>query len=252
MINKMEISSKAALLRKKLGEDESSPIDIFQLVQTIDKLTLVFYPLNNNISGICYKGKSSNVIVINSDMSIGRQRFSLAHELYHLYFDESGISSASLTTIGKGDENEKKADQFASYFLIPQSSLYGLIESIKGKNKHDRLNIEDVIKIEQYYGVSHKAILYRLMEEGEIDSEDIKTMETGVIALAARLGYDTAIYYPSSKDKKKMVLGHYIALAEKLLNDEYISYGKYEEILLDGFRDDIVYGTGEEDGVILD
>ena len=110
MINKMELSSKAALLRKKFGEDESSPIDIFQVVQAIDKLTLVFYPLNNNISGICYKGKSSNVIIINSDMSLGRQRFSLAHELYHLYFDESGISSASLTTIGKGDENEKKAE----------------------------------------------------------------------------------------------------------------------------------------------
>ena len=252
MINKMEISSKAALLRKRLGEDESSPIDIFQLVQTIDKLTLVFYPLNNNISGICYKGKSSNVIVVNSDMSIGRQRFSLAHELYHLYFDESSISSVSLTIIGKGDENEKKADQFASYFLIPQSSLYGMIESIKGKNKNDKLNIEDVIKIEQYYGVSHKAILYRLIEEGEINSEDIKSMEIGVITLAARLGYDTAIYYPSAKDKKKMVLGHYIALAEKLLNDEYISYGKYEEILLDGFRDDIVYGIEGEDGVILD
>ena len=53
MINKMELSSKAALLRKKFGEDESSPIDIFQVVQAIDKLTLVFYPLNNNISGIC-------------------------------------------------------------------------------------------------------------------------------------------------------------------------------------------------------
>ena len=234
MINKMEISSKAALLRKKLGEDESSPIDIFQLVQTIDRLTLVFYPLNNNISGICYKGKSSNVIVINSDMSIGRQRFSLAHELYHLYFDESGISLVSLTTIGKGDENEKKADQFASYFLIPQSSLYGLIESIKEKNQKKHLDIEDVIRIEQYYGVSHKA------------------METGVIALAARLGYDTTIYYPSVKDKKKMVFGHYIALAEKLLDKEYISYGKYEEILLDGFRDDIVYGIEGEDGVILD
>ncbi len=49
-----------------------------------------------------------------------------------------------------------------------------------------------------------------------------------------------------------MVLGHYIALAEKLLDDEYISYGKYEEILLDGFRDDIVYGIEGEDGVILD
>ena len=38
MINKMEISSKAALLRKKLGEDESSPIEIFKLWQVKDKL----------------------------------------------------------------------------------------------------------------------------------------------------------------------------------------------------------------------
>ena len=252
MIDKMDLNNKASNLRKKLGEDSESPIDIFKLVQKIDNLTLVFHSLGNNISGVCYKGKASNVIVINSDMSLGRQRFSLAHELYHLYFDESGISSASLTTIGKGDENEKKADQFASYFLIPQSSLYGLIESIKEKNQKKHLDIEDVIRIEQYYGVSHKAILYRLMEEGGIDSEDIKSMETGVIALAARLGYDTTIYYPSVKDKKKMVLGHYIALAEKLLDEEHISYGKYEEILLDGFRDDIVYGIEGEDGVILD
>lgn len=51
MLNKMELSSKASLLRRKLGEDESSPINIFQLVQTIDKLTLVFFLLDKNISG---------------------------------------------------------------------------------------------------------------------------------------------------------------------------------------------------------
>lgn len=49
-----------------------------------------------------------------------------------------------------------------------------------------------------------------------------------------------------------MVLWHSIALTDKLLDEEYISYGKYEEILLDGFRDDVVYGIEGEDGVILD
>ncbi len=34
-MNKMDLSNKAIRLRKKLGEDDSSPIDIFALVQGI-------------------------------------------------------------------------------------------------------------------------------------------------------------------------------------------------------------------------
>ena len=119
MINKVELINKAIFIRKRLGEDESSPIDIFKVVQSIENLSIIFYPLNKNISGVCYKGEKSSVIAINSDMSIGRQRFSLAHELYHLYYDKSASSSVSLLNIGEGDETERNADQFASYFLVP-------------------------------------------------------------------------------------------------------------------------------------
>lgn len=99
-----------------MGADGEAPIDIFKLVQKIENLTLVFYGLGKNISGVCYKGTQSSLIVINSDMSLGRQRFSLAHELYHLYYDEVKKSSVSFILIGEGDETERKADQFASYF----------------------------------------------------------------------------------------------------------------------------------------
>ena len=83
MIDRMDLSNKASTIRKRLGEDESSPVDIFSLVQTIENLTLVFYPLGSNISGACFRNRLSSLIVVNSDMSLGRQRFSLAHELYH-------------------------------------------------------------------------------------------------------------------------------------------------------------------------
>lgn len=53
MIDKMYLSNKASNLRKKLGEDGESPIDIFKLVPKIENLTLVFYPLGTNISGVC-------------------------------------------------------------------------------------------------------------------------------------------------------------------------------------------------------
>ena len=252
MIDKMDLSNKASNLRKRLGEDGETPVDVFKLVQKIDNFTLVFYPLGSNISGVSYKGETSNVIAINSDMSIGRQRFSLAHELYHLYFDDSTVNAVSPIMIGSNDENEKKADQFASYFLIPSSSLYDMIEDIKENGNKECLTLEDVIRIEQYYGVSHKAMLYRLLNEGYLKSEQIKGMEVGIIETAAKLGYDISLYRSLPENKKCIVLGHYIASSEKLLEEELISQGKYESLLLDAFRDDIVYGIAGEEDITLD
>ena len=240
-MNKVELMNKATLLRRSLGEDEFSPVDIFKLVQSIANLSIIFYPLNKNISGVCYKGEKSSVIAINSDMSIGRQRFSLAHELYHLYYDGSASSSVSLLNIGEGDETERKADQFASFFLVPGPTLYEKVDKI-GRNN---LDIESVIKLEQYFGVSHKAMLYRLVDEGFIDFQTAKSMEFGIVSIAARLGYDTSIYYPSLSNNKMGVLGYYISSADKLLDSGLISRGKYEELLLDSFRDDIVYVMNE-------
>lgn len=252
MIDKMDLSNKAAKLRKNLGENRESPVDIFKLVQKIDNVTLVFYPLGTNISGVCYKGETSNVIAVNSDMSIGRQRFSLAHELYHLYFDDSTVSTVSPIIIGSGDENEKKADQFASYFLIPSSSLYDMVEDIKVNKNRKYLTVEDIIKIEQYYGVSHKAMIYRLLNEGYLKNEQIKDMEGSIIESASKLGYDITLYRPSPENKKSIVLGSYITLSEKLLEKELISQGKYECLLLDAFRDDIVYGIDGKEEIPLD
>ncbi len=248
MIDKMDLSNKANFLRKELGQDAVSPIDIFSIVQTIEKLTLIFYPMGIQISGICYKGEDSNVIIVNSDMSLGRQRFSLAHELYHLYFDKDMTSTLSMTSIGKGGKNEKKADQFASYFLIPQLSLYSLI---KKRNKAN-LSIEDIIGLEQYFGVSHKAMLFRLYDEKIISQNDFENMQNGIIMTAAKLGYDTSLYKASREEEKIKVLGHYIKQAEELLKNEIISEGKYEELLLEAFRDDIVYELDSDKGDRID
>lgn len=68
-IKELRISSN---LRKKLGADGESPIDIFKLVQKIENLTLVFYGLGKNISGVCYKGTQFSLIAVNSDMPLGR------------------------------------------------------------------------------------------------------------------------------------------------------------------------------------
>ncbi|VRO52933.1 zinc metallopeptidase [Streptococcus pneumoniae] len=64
----MDLSNKASNLRKKLGADGESPIDIFKLVQKIEN----FYGLGKNISGVCYKGTQFSLIAVNSEMPLGR------------------------------------------------------------------------------------------------------------------------------------------------------------------------------------
>lgn len=54
------------------------------------------------------------------------------------------------------------------------------------------------------------------------------------------------------ESKKEMVLGHYIKSTEQLLENNRISQGKYEELLLDAFRYDIVYGLDEEGELSFD
>lgn len=250
MIDKMELSNKASNVRKLLGEDASSPIDVFALVQTIDSLTLVFYPLGKNISGACFNGSVSSVIAINSDMSLGRQRFSMAHELYHLYFDKGEVSICPSKIIGK-NENERKADYFASYLLAPPAALY---EAVRNRKNHSGgvLSLGDVIRLEQHFGISHQAMLIRLKEDNEISAEEADSMQSGIISAAARLGFDISLYEPLPNNKKIQVLGHYICQADNLLKADIISAGKYEELLLDAFRDDIVFGSEEEGGEIID
>lgn len=60
------------------------------------------------------------------------------------------------------------------------------------------------------------------------------------------------MYQPSAENKKRQVLGYYISQAENLLQADVISYGKYEELLLDAFREDLVFGEETEGGIVID
>ena len=246
MFDKLEINTKAQELRETLGEDANSPVDIFSLANQIEGLTLVFYPLGENISGMCVKDDKIHLIAINSTMSYGRQRFSLAHELYHLYYDdESGFNVCS-TNFDPRSENEKCADQFASYFLAPYKALRAAIKKVAGKSP---LTMRHVIALEQYFGMSHLAMLCRLVSERYLSREIFDDYRHGVISMAKNLGYDDKLYKPTPVEFQKRTYGHYLKQVEELRQKDILSFGKIDELLLDAFRDDIVFGLdGDDEG----
>lgn len=249
-IDKYDLLLKSQELRKYLGEDNESQMDIFALASDIDKLTMVRYPMGKNLSGMCIKTGNGDLIAINSKMTLGRQRFSLAHELYHLFFDESMTAICS-TKIGVGNDLEKSADTFASYFLISPYSLKTKIATLK-HNTARQITLNDVIRLEQYYLVSRQAMLNRLIGDGEISWEQAEIMKNDVVRSAEALGYSSDLYKPSPKNKQYQTYGYLIKQANDALKENLISNGKYEEILLQAFRSDLVYGDEDEGDEVFD
>lgn len=251
MIDKLDLCTKALSLRKELGEDITSPIDIFALAHTIPQLTLVFYPMGDHLSGMCIKNDGNPVIAVNSSMSVGRQRFSMAHELFHLYFDENEQSTVCAMNIGSGNEVEKDADQFASYFLMPPVALSEAFKKIQCSSTGS-LGIKEIVKLEQYFGVSRQAMLCRLIEDKKLPSQKADQFRQGVIRSAVNLGYDDSLYKPLPENKQYKTYGYYIQQAEELLEKDLVSTGKYEQLLLTAFRSDLVYGDEFEGGELND
>ena len=250
MIDKLELNTNAQDLREKLGEDANSPVDIFALANQIEKLTIVFYPLGENISGICVKDEIVKLIAINSSMSYGRQRYSMAHELYHLYYDTSAGFNVCAKKFNPKGESEKCADQFASYFIAPYGALH---KAISHSTKDDLLELSDIIALEHYFGMSHQAMLWRLISEGFLTKAEADNYSSGVRSKARSLGYEEKLYLPLPADNQKRTYGYYIKQVRALQQKNIVSSGKIDELLLDAFRDDIVFGDDEyTGGEILD
>ncbi len=251
MIDYADLMTKAERLRKQLGEDNNSPVDIFALAQGIELMTIVYYPLGNKISGMCVKGAEGRcTIALNSSMTLGRQRFTLAHEFFHMFYD-TNMKTICAKSIGTGCEIEKMADAFAAYFLMPRAALADKADNLISKHE-GKINLQDIIRIEQYFGVSHQTAVYQLNNCGYISRNELDDLlNISVKRQAEAMGFSSDLYLPLPKEKQYCTYGHYIKQADQLLNRDIISNGKYEELMLDAFRDDLVYGT-EEGGELID
>ena len=239
-----ELNSLALRLRRALNEDTYSPIDIFGLINGWQEknITLIKYPFSSNISGMCTKENGEILICINSTMSYGRQRFTLAHELYHaLYQEDFSHVICCMSMVDKSD-SEKEADMFASYLLLPYDSLLSYEEDKEKWNSLDK-----IVEAEQFFQISHQAMLFRLKFDGILSEEMIeKYKKVRISEIATNLGYDLDLYKSTPVEKQFHTTGEYVRKIDKLWKNDLISEGKKNELLLDGFRSDIVYGIEVE------
>jgi Zn-dependent peptidase ImmA (M78 family) len=178
------------------------------------------------------KAQEDSFILVNTNQSVGRQHFTLAHELNHLFVQEHfRFRTCQVAQFNKAaDTEEFNADLFAAYFLMPQNGIISLIPDQELASKKARVGLETIVRLEQYFKVSRRAILYRLRELDFITRTDYDTYSSGVIKSAQAYGYDSSLY---TKTTDYRFLGNYGKKAKRLFDGDRISEGDYAALMMD-------------------
>ena len=154
-----EIAPIAIRERAKLfkGNNLGNEIDV---LEQLGFIIVKFPSKDKNLSGFCIEKSGYKCIYINSNITEGRQRFSLWHEYYHLITgDGIGIS---YNDGDKYSKSECKAHLFASLFLMPENAVREYIELNRISMPY--IKNKDILRMANIFNVSFSAMLYRIIQ----------------------------------------------------------------------------------------
>lgn len=231
-MNKLEIKKASKEFRQSLGLDDEIFHEDTLLKLLEEKKYYIFYENfgRESISGAAYRKNNLNFILLNNSQSLGRQNFTLSHELGHLV-----IHNKDVFDLDEEDKAlEREANIFASHFLLPEDQVKFKLGAIKNITKFD------ILMISQYFRVSFSAAAIRLsniygkrkMPENydEINVyKIINNYEEEGDQLAKNLELDDSLYRPTHKTvyPKKKIMTKVV----RLYQDGKISFGKFNEII---------------------
>jgi len=226
MTSKLNLEKAAVEFRKECGYNTDNPIRVKSLLQQLNVLT-IFRKMEGTFSGMSLKVNEDRFMLINSTHSIGRQHFTIFHELYHLYIQKD---FERIICDGPKDSKNKKeesnADIFAANVMLPRDGILNFIPA--EQLKKDKILFSTILALEQYYSCSHQAMLIRLENLNLITQKMKDSFATDVIVEAQKYGYDTALYEAGNEN---LVIGDYGVKAKRLFDEEIISKAHYLELM---------------------
>ncbi len=226
------ITKKAVEFRQENGLNNTEPILLKSILLSNNVLT-VYKPLSGAFSGMAIKSTNKKFILVNSNHSLGKQHFTIAHELYHL-FKQPDFKFRSCITgkFDKSDEEEYNADLFAAELLLPEDGIYKQIPD--NELKKDKIQLPTILKLEQYFYTSRAALLYRLKTLNLLSTSKFDDYSINIKKSAINHGFDTRLY---EKGNEGVVIGQYGQLAKELYDADVISESFYMSLMMDIGKD---------------
>lgn len=227
----------AAKMRGMLNATGVEPLSTKTIVRQLNIMT-VFRPLSESLWGLSLKSPDGKgrFILVNSNSTRGCQHFTIAHELFHLYFDENPEPHFSGSEFN-ANPSERSANMFASALLMPRTGICNVIPNNELISKN--ISVDTVLRLESLFGVSHTTMVLRLKELSLIANGCADRLSgISITREAALRGYDGRLYQPAQNEG--LVIGDFGSMAKMLYDREKISEGHYLELLN-------MIGYGEEE-----
>jgi Zn-dependent peptidase ImmA (M78 family) len=199
---RLQIKDLAEDVRIKFARKGLS--DIFDILS--EAAFLIRKPLDTDeLSGFSTYFEGQFIVYLNSNFTLGHERYTGAHELYHLIYNADILKKEKiLLDDEKHKAEDAKADVFASEFLMPEDYVKEVFYKIVNVDK-DSVLPRHIIRMHNYFKVSYKAMLKRLIQLnlcsiGKYEElVDICSLENTELlqSLTRREGYSIDLITPS-------------------------------------------------------
>lgn len=209
--------------------------DIFDMIE--DVAVLIRKPLNTTeISGFSSYYNDLFLVFTNSSFTLGHERFTAAHELYHIMYNKEMLTKEKVIFQQyKKNIEEDKANIFAAELLMPEDYVKELFYKLVNVEK-DKVEVRHIVRLNSILKVSYKAMIKRLIQ---LDLCDIKLydslVEFGTVENAENLqritmmeGYTKELIIPS---KISYISKEFIEKAKLNFENNIISYGMLSKLL---------------------
>ncbi len=230
---RLKIKEMAEEVRIKFAKKGLS--DIFDILS--ETSFLIRKPLDlEELSGFITYFEDHLIVYLNSNFTLGHERYTAAHELYHIIYNEDILKREKVfIDKDKYKEEEEKADVFAAEFLMPEDYVKEVFYKIVNVDK-DRLKARHIVRMHNYFKVSYKAMLKRLVQlklcspKKYFDLIDIASLENKekLQALTREEGFSIDLIVPS---RVTYIPKEYLIYVKSNYENGKITYDELKETL---------------------
>jgi Zn-dependent peptidase ImmA (M78 family)/plasmid maintenance system antidote protein VapI len=219
------IEKVANEIRRLFGIENTIPENYYSVLEDFGIHVIASSFKNSNFFGASsYSEKYGSFILVNSndDIPEERQLFSLFHELGHLLFNRNEYKSPKSNPLyahGQSDLNEKIANKFAGYFLLPRDLVGDYIQTKKEEI--------DVFEMKLYFKVSIQALYMALNNYSLISKEQYKAFWIKVNSRGWKKKEPAALDKKSIEYKNTRLIDS----IKRLYLDEEISINRISEVI---------------------
>jgi Zn-dependent peptidase ImmA (M78 family)/transcriptional regulator with XRE-family HTH domain len=172
----------AKALRERLDLGLAPIPRLPELIEERMSIDVALQPLDGGVDGLCLQAERVALLLVNSEPTWGRQRFTLCHELAHFLWGDGDEFLVDEGLFESTRPEEVRANAFAAHFLMP-------IEGLRRRLGDAEIDAGSSMDLVFHFGVSLEAFLWHVYNAKLVTSAERQALNaTGPRALALQCG----------------------------------------------------------------